>query len=333
MLDSNQVQTKPRIVIASPALAQQNNGNWQTASRWASFLEDRYTVEIVPEWRGGDADLLIALHARRSAPSLAAFSAAWPPRPSVLVLTGTDLYRDIGTDAAARHALTQARAIVLLQPAGMMRLPAEVHARTRVIYQSAASMPADPARRSHTICMVGHLREEKDPRVFMRVAGMLPYSFVHIGASLDPALENAARRTAYDHPNYQWLGGLPRDEARVELARSHAMVIASKMEGGANVIIEAVTSNVPVLASDIDGNRGMLGDDYAGYFPLGDAAALAALIERSVQDTVFYSLLQSQCAVRAALFAPGAERAALGELVDNLLRASLPHPTIEQETS
>lgn len=332
MPDSNQVQKKPRIVIASPALAQQNNGNWQTASRWASFLEQDYAVDIVPAWHAGDADLLIALHARRSAASLAAFSSALPQRPSLLVLTGTDLYRDIATDASARAALNQASSIVLLQPAGLAQLPPAVRAKAHVIYQSAAAIPADPTRRKRAICMIGHLREEKDPRTFMQAAGLLPYQFVHIGAALDPALETAARRNALDHPNYQWLGGLPRDEARDRLARSHAMVIASRMEGGANVIIEAVTSGVPVLASDIDGNRGMLGDDYAGYFPVGDATALAALIARSVQDKGFYARLQAQCAARAALFTPAAERAALRELVDNLLPARLPHPTTEQET-
>jgi glycosyltransferase involved in cell wall biosynthesis len=85
------------------------------------------------------------------------------------------------------------------------------------------------------------------------------------------------------------------------------------------VIIEAVTSGVPVLASSISGNRGMLGDDYAGYFPSGDAAALARLAERSVEDPAFYALLRRQCAARAPLFAPGVERAALLDLVDNLL--------------
>ena len=91
------------------------------------------------------------------------------------------------------------------------------------------------------------------------------------------------------------------------------------MEGGANVIIEAVTSGVPVLASDISGNRGMLGDDYEGYFAPGDAAALAALIDRSIADPAFYQRLRTQCDARAALFAPAAEQAAVRRLVDNLL--------------
>jgi glycosyltransferase involved in cell wall biosynthesis len=84
---------------------------------------------------------------------------------------------------------------------------------------------------------------------------------------------------------------------------------------------------VPVLASDINGNRGMLGEDYAGYFPPGDAPALAALIARSFDEPAFYALLLAQCARRATLFTPAAERAALRELVDNLL-----HTKIHQES-
>jgi glycosyltransferase involved in cell wall biosynthesis len=116
---------------------------------------------------------------------------------------------------------------------------------------------------------------------------------------------------------------------RRRLRRCHAMVIASRMEGGANVIIEAVTSGVPVLASSIPGNVGMLGEDYAGLFAPGDAPALAALIERSVADVRFAERLRRQCAARAALFAPAAERARLLDLVDNLLSDERKHPSAQ----
>jgi glycosyltransferase involved in cell wall biosynthesis len=63
----------------------------------------------------------------------------------------------------------------------------------------------------------------------------------------------------------------------------------------------------------------MLGDDYAGFFPLGDAAALARLIDRIALDPAWRERLLRQCAARRRLFAPGRERAALLDLVDNLL--------------
>jgi putative glycosyltransferase (TIGR04348 family) len=315
-----------RVVIVSPATASENNGNWHTARRWAHFLRHRYRVSIVTDWDPAmPADLLVALHARRSAASLAAFAHAHPDRPSVLVLTGTDLYRDIASSPAAQQSLRLASALVLLQGAGAQLLPAAARARARVIHQSAPALrPHRPAQapRHLDICMVGHLREEKDPLTFMRAAALVhsPQArMVHIGAALDPALGAAAALAQASNPRYRWLGNLVHSATRQRLKRSHAMAIASRMEGGANVIIEAVTSGVPVLASDINGNRGMLGDDYEGFFEVGDAHALAQLIDRSIAEPAFHARLQAQCAVRAALFAPAVEQAAVLDLVDNLL--------------
>jgi putative glycosyltransferase (TIGR04348 family) len=318
--------TRKRILIVSPAAARDNNGNWQTASRWARFLRGRHAVEVAGGWRADEAapDLLIALHARRSAEALAAFKHAHPGRPALLVLTGTDLYRDIDTSPEARASLETADALVVLQEAGLARLAPHLREKAHVIYQSAPALrPAAAGSRHIDVCMIGHLREEKDPLSFMRAAPLVTaprVRLLHIGGALEPGLLEAARATEAACPRYRWLGPMPHAQARQRLKRCRAMVIASRMEGGANVIIEAVTSGVPVLASRIDGNLGMLGRDYAGYFALGDAAALACLVDRCVQEPAFEDLLRRQCAVRAALFAPQAEQAALADLVDNLLR-------------
>ena len=326
---------RQRILIVSPAAARDNNGNWQTASRWARFLRGRHAVDVAGGWTPDDPapDLLIALHARRSAQALAAFKAAHPQRPALLVLTGTDLYRDIDTAPDARASLDAADALVVLQEAGLARLDPQWRAKAHVIYQSASPLrPALPApgRRHVDICMIGHLRPEKDPLTFMRAAALVNaprVRLLHIGGALDPQLLEAAQATAAACPRYRWLGPMPHARTRQRLKRCHAMVIASTMEGGANVIIEAVSSSVPVLASRIDGNVGMLGADYAGYFDVGDAAALARLIDRCVQDRDFEAGLRRQCAARAPRFLPGAERAALADLVDNLMPACGVTPT------
>ena len=316
---------KPHIVIISPALANANNGNWQTARRWSRFLRKDYRVSIAVQWDGNPCDAMIALHARRSASSIAAFSAAFPARPLVVVLTGTDLYRDILSDADAQRSLQLATHLVVLQPAGLEMLDQAARSKTRVIYQSAPSLkaldkhPATPPR-YFDVTMIGHMRSEKDPATFIRAAELLQAKnirLIHIGSALDPALGRLAEQTRQRHPQYQWLGNLPHAATRQRLKRSHLMAITSRMEGGANVIIEAVTSGVPVLASDIPGNRGMLGEKYAGYFPAGDSLKLAQLIERAAGDPEFYGRLQTQCAARAPLFAPERERASLLELLEN----------------
>ena len=91
---------------------------------------------------------------------------------------------------------------------------------------------------------------------------------IHLGAALDPKLE-AEARAGCARPRYRWLGSVPHARALRWLASSHAMVISSRMEGGANVVCEALRIGVPVLASRISGNVGLLGRGYPGYFPAG----------------------------------------------------------------
>ena len=91
------------------------------------------------------------------------------------------------------------------------------------------------------------------------------------------------------------------------------------MEGGANVVSEALTANVPVIASDISGNIGMLGKDYAGYYPVENERALAKLLRRAETDAAFYRLLKKQCAARKPLITPLKELNSLKQLVEEVI--------------
>jgi len=320
---------KLRVVIVSPALADANNGNWQTARRWKSLLAP-HTVRIVRSWPDAQAaqdDIMLALHARRSAPAVQAWFDHRGPKGLGLVLTGTDLYRDIQHDAAAQAALTQAHSLVVLQSQGLQALPQALHSQTRVILASGRSRQTLTKTTRHLrVVMVGHLRDEKDPLTLMAAAQLLrtqPDIFIdHIGQALDPALARAARETQAQCPRYRWLGGLPHAATLQRIQRAHLMVHTSRMEGGAHVLMEALRSGTPVLASRIDGNLGMLGDNYPGTFEVGDAPALADLLQqcRSDQDTVggLLSHLSALCAERATLFEPQAERSALHRWVQAL---------------
>src|SRR5262249_59060290 len=95
-------------------------------------------------------------------------------------------------------------------------------------------------------------------------------------------------------------------------------VLGSMMEGGANVISEAVAAGLPVIASDVAGSIGLLGADYAGYYPVGDAAALAQKLARAEQEPAFLDELRRQCAARAPLFEPARELDAWRELFESL---------------
>ncbi len=318
------VSRRPRVCIVSPALADANNGNWHTASRWQKFLAPVADVQIVLAWNGAPADVLIALHARRSADSIERFAAAHPRAPLALVMTGTDLYRDIRTEALAQHALQCASHVVVLQDEGLTALPAEVRARARVIVQSATKLVRRASStRPFELVAVGHLREEKDPATLMAAMRLLPADsalrITHIGKALDPMLGTLAQQTMQACPLYRWLGPLPRTSARRHIAQAHALIHMSRMEGGANVVIEAIRCGVPVLASRIDGNVGLLGANYGGYFPVGDASALARLMQRAASDETFITHLRAQCALREPRFTPATERAAVRALLADML--------------
>lgn len=326
---------QPRVIIISPAQARANNGNWQTAWRWSRMLRPRFQTTIAQTWNGEPFDVMLALHARRSADSIAAWARAHGASADApglaVVLTGTDLYRDIQTDASARASLAFAKRLVVLQECGPAALPEALRHKARVIFQSATTRQTaiKPQQRLRAV-MVGHLRQEKSPQTLFAAARLLkgqPGILIdHIGEALDDELGAQARACAAECPNYRWLGGLPHEATRRHIQRAHLLVHASRMEGGAHVVMEAVCSGTPVLASRIAGNVGMLGPRYTGYFDHGDAQALAHLLLRcrnhaaapANRDTL-YAQLQAQCAQRAPVFAPGAEQAALRALVHDLL--------------
>ena len=242
-----------------------------------------------------------------------------------VVLTGTDLYRDIAHDAQAQRSLALARSLVVLQPLGLQTLPAPHQAKARVIVQSTPTRPTLPKTQRHLrALMVGHLRPEKDPLTLMRTARLLAGSGVlidHIGAPLAPELGQAALDTQAQCPHYRWLGARPHAQTRQRIPRAHLLVHTSVMEGGAHVLMEAMCSGTPVLASRIDGNVGLLGEDYAGLFEVGDAQALAGLLRAcraQDHDNALLRQLARQCALRAPLFEPQAEQAALHRWVQDL---------------
>lgn len=315
------------MLIVTPYSEQANNGNWRTAARWARFLRDRYRVIVqarpAPQDLA-DADCLVALHARRSHAAIQAWRNRYPVRPALVVLTGTDLYRDLPDDADARDSLQIADRLVVLQEEGVRAVPMEHRSKAYVVYQSASALQPVGKPTSRLNCLfVGHLREEKDPLTAMgawaEIPQELPVYLTMVGEALEPALAAAARTMQRQEPRFRWLGARPHGRTRQAIKRAHLLLVCSRIEGGANVIVEAATCGTPVLASRVSGNVGMLGRDYKGYFPVGNVAALRELVLRCRVDRRFYRTLAAQCRARRPLFAPARERAAVGRLVQEAL--------------
>jgi glycosyltransferase involved in cell wall biosynthesis len=178
--------------------------------------------------------------------------------------------------------------------------------------------------------MVGHLREVKLPQTYFDAARQLAHRddilLDHVGAALDAQWRARAQALTAECPHYRWLGALPHGAARRRIQAAHVLVHPSRVEGGAHVVIEAMRSGTPVLASRIDGNLGLLGERYDGYFAVGDAAALAGLLQRLRDEPAMLEHLRRQAASRAALFEPARERAALHELLADLLASTAGTP-------
>jgi putative glycosyltransferase (TIGR04348 family) len=316
------MRSMARLFLVTPAGAGTRNGNRHTALRWAALLRAcGHRVRVALAWNGEPCDALIALHARRSADSIARYAATG--KPLVVTLTGTDLYKDLPASLEARRSLELADRIIVLQDAAPAELEPRLRRKTRVVFQSAdPDLRHAPPGDRFRVCVIAHLRAEKDPLRAVAALSLLPrernIEVVQIGGALDPALGKEAEAWMAREPRYRWLGALPHRRALGWLAKSHALVVSSVMEGGANVIAEAARIGTPVLASRVSGNLGMLGRRYPGYYPLGDEAALARLVERA-SDRRFYRQLVSALKERRGLFSPAAERRALAVVLDEAL--------------
>jgi putative glycosyltransferase (TIGR04348 family) len=310
-----------RIALITPYGREHRNGNWHTAARWARFLREAgHTVRTQVEWDGRSADLMLALHARRSFASIRAFAERFPTRPLLLVLTGTDLYRDIHEDRDAQRALQLAHRIIVLQERGPDELPPHLAAKTRVIYQSAPDIARQPSPAdTFEVLVIGHLRTEKDPfRVALATTYLPEQSRIrvtHLGGALSEDMAETADMAQGKLPRWRWLGDVSHRTVLKHLARARLMVISSVMEGGANVICEALAAGVPVLASQMPGNVGMLGEDYPGYFPVGNERKLARLLSMAETDPDFYAALASHASQRRALMRPEQEASRLRQTV------------------
>jgi len=314
-----------RITIVTPAGAGTRTGNRHTAQRWARMLRGLgHRLRVRVAWDGRPADVLLALHARRSHASIEAFARAHPERALIVALTGTDLYRDLPASREARHSLALATRIVVLQDDARRLLAPALRGKTQVVYQSSdACVGGAPPRDRFRIAVVGHLREEKDPFRAVEALARLPAAprieLVQVGDAMTPAMKTAALRWMRREPRYRWIGGRSHAAALGWIRRSHLLVVSSVMEGGANVICEAARIGTPVVASRVSGNVGMLGRGYPGYYPLFNTQALARCVARAASETDYRARLKKALRVRRPLFAPRAERVALAAALDEAL--------------
>lgn len=318
-----------RILVICPAPKGSRLGNRVTALRWKTILGALGHRVTITDGADQPAafdrfDVVVALHARKSSADVLRARMDSETRPIVVVLTGTDLYRDVSVDASARRSLALADRLVVLHDGGERAIPREFRHKTRVVPQSAERTKGRRAR-SHAhfdVVVVGHLRDEKDPLRTALAARALASSsrvrVLHAGRALTEAMATAAEREMQLNARYRWLGELSPKRTRTLISRAHLLVLTSRIEGGANVLSEAIVDDVPVLASCIPSTVGILGRDHPGLFPVGDTRALTRAIARAERDPVYLARLIAEGRARRKMVSPARERGALRSLFGEL---------------
>ena len=230
-----------RVLMVTPAPRGSRSGNRLTALRWAVHLralghevELHDAAEVDVALAG---DLLIALHAEKSAGALHRWCEREDAPPAVLVMTGTDLYATDELSDVALESCDRADRIVVLHPGALDRLPADLHARVHCIPQSAVAPRAPRARQDDRFLALSlaHLRPVKDPLLLARAARLVPRDSRLLaqlaGASADDDFADLVRAEERDNERFQWIGALQHKDAMERLASADLLVVTSRNEG------------------------------------------------------------------------------------------------------
>lgn len=329
-----------RVAIAAPIRPSARSGNDVTAARWAAHLSAlghvADVVAIAEETETPDAnaaildqaEVLIALHGRRSADAARWWRERHPDRPVIVGLAGTDLYSDMPSDRPTMANVEAADALIVLQPAAVERLLAfepSWAAKAHVIHQSVAQ-PL-PSRRppfdEFRVVVLAHLRTIKDPLLAAKAASMLPsksrVAVHHGGQAMNDDWLLQASAEAASNNRYVWHGELNGNAALELLASAHVLACTSISEGGANVVTEAIAMGIPVVGTRMDGNVGLLGADHPGLFPVGDHLAFASMLDWLELSPTALNDLAQRSVDRQHLTDPATERHALDTLIRSLV--------------
>jgi len=273
-----------------------------------------------------EADLLLAMHAVKCAGVITAYRTAFPEGRVLLALTGTDIHPE--PSPVALDSMREADGLIVVQEKALEIIPPHCRNKATVVIQSVRPAPAKPKPHGDffEVCVIGHLREVKDPLLAARASRLVPAGsrlrVRQAGGILESAFAPLVACEERGNPRYDWLGELSLEEVADLLASSDLMVLTSHSEGGARVVGEAIVAGIPVLSTRIAGVVGLLGEDYPGFFPVDESPALAELLWRCESDAAFFGELRKAAASRKALFHPLAEASALDAAIQKLSRHS-----------
>ncbi|MBI4571968.1 MAG: glycosyltransferase family 4 protein [candidate division NC10 bacterium] len=298
------------LALVTPYYFPSVRGNSITVQRIESGLRDQgLTVQVFSLDQHGaeailaglrrlDPDVVHAFHATAAGP-LALQAARGLGIPAVITLTGTDVNLDL-FDPARRpvvlEVLEAVQAIVVFHEAIRDKLVREVPTlRPRVhvigqtvqcdekVYDLRAKLDLHP--RDFVCFQPAGIRRVKDiPFVIPPLTAMQrrhpQLKYVLAGPVIEPEEGERVKAMLRDLPWAFCLGALSHEEICAILPSVDVVINSSLSEGGmSNAVLEAMSKAVPVLASDIEGNRSVIVDGQDGFL-FGSEAEFLAKVER-----------------------------------------------------
>jgi len=318
-----------KIKLITPSSTDLINGNHITALRLERILTNLGNqVTTSKEYNDEAVDLMIALHAWRSFKSIKRFRELYPNHPLVIMLTGTDLYQHIKFSEEACQSLHWATRLVVLQKQGLQELAPSLREKTKVIYQSVTpqsqqiSYLEDFSKDNFNILVIANLRPEKDPLRTALATKNLPSSskiqVFHIGVPLSQEYLERIKLAEQENSRYHFLGPFSYEKTQQAIASANLVCISSRLEGGSNVLCEALAIGTPVITTSIPSLVATLGENYPGYFSVADTETLKTLLIKAEIDPIFYQELKNNCAKVAHLVNPDREQKCWQDLLKEL---------------
>lgn len=297
------------ILIASPYPLDSPKGNSVSAKRIQTLLKNAgHHATAIHDDKTPNAEVLIALHATKTWKTSSYFKEHHPAARLIIYLTGTDLYRDLPAENPdCIKAMDLADQLVISQDSSLHSIPHKYQGKTRVVRTSAVlpELGEAPQVPQPSFALIAHLREAKNPFLMNKAMDLIPDLDIHaytLGKALEQCYAAEARGWQRTDSRFKWLEDVPYPDALAWISRVTATINTSHMEGGANAVIESIMLGTPVLASHIEGNTGMLGNDYDGYFKPNCPHSLANLMQRVVREPAFLQHLRLQIKERQAHF-------------------------------
>jgi glycosyltransferase involved in cell wall biosynthesis len=170
-----------------------------------------------------------------------------------------------------------------------------------------------------TFAFAGRLTVQKSLETALEAIARLPNASLVIAGEGDRL--NALRERAAQlglNGRVRFLGPQPRERILELFRAADAALLSSAWENFPHSVVEALAAGTPVIATNVGGVREAVEDGRNGLLvPPGDAAALAAALQRYLEDGELRERLRSAAPASVERFSPDA---VFGELAQVLQR-------------